>query len=115
MKYLLFFAVLLSLSFCKPQPKSKIGEAFINAKKTLVECLSKSEGASTDLKQWAKDVLSQNDFKDILKVLKLKDNPKDIDDIRLCRKEIFPLLKNQLSLPNNIGGRVSGKISKYIN
>ena len=59
MKYLLFIAVLLSLSFCDQQPRSKIGEAFINAKKTLVECLSKSEGASADLKQWAKDFISK--------------------------------------------------------
>ena len=109
MKYLLFIAVLLSLSFCDQQPKSKIGETFNSAKKTLVECLSKSEGASADLKQWAKDVLVQNDFKDILKILKLKDNPQDIEAIRVCRKEIFSLIKNQLSLSKNLRGGLSEK------
>ena len=112
MKYLLIFVALLSLSFCEAPPKSKIiavEDAFVSVKKTILECLSKSEVASAELKKYATDALA-TDLKESLNLHKFRENPNDKVVIRNCRREAFIHDTQRKPLqPNIIRGRFLGK------
>ena len=112
MKYLLIFVALLSLSFCEAPPKARpiaVEDAFISIKKTILECLSKSEVASAELKKYATDALA-TDLKESLNLHKFRENPNDKDVIRKCRREAFIHDTRRRPLQHNIaGGRFLGK------
>ena len=112
MKYLLIFVALLSLSFCEAPPKARpiaVEDAFISIKKTILECLSKSEVASAELKKYATDALA-TDLKESLNLRKFTENPNDKVVIRNCRREAFIHDTQRKPLQRNVvRGRFLGK------
>ena len=91
MKYLYLFIVLLSFAICDLPPKGKliaVEDAFINVKKQILECWSKSETASNELKKYATDTLA-TELKEPLNLHQYRENPTDKDAIRKCRREAF--------------------------
>ena len=68
MKFIFLFFALLSLSLCDPPKINKliaVEDAFVNVKKNILECISKSETASAELKKYATDLLA-TDLKESL-------------------------------------------------
>ena len=54
MKFIFLFLGLLSLSLCEAPPRGKliaVEDAFVGIKKNILECISKSETASAELKK----------------------------------------------------------------
>jgi hypothetical protein len=91
MKYIVLFFVLLSLALCEAPPRSKliaVEDAFVNVKKNILECISKSETASAELKKYATDLLA-TDLKESLNLHKYRENLTDKEVIRNCRREAF--------------------------
>ena len=91
MKYLFLFFALLSLALCDAPPKSKliaVEDAFVNVKKNILTCISKSESASAELKKYANDLLA-TDLKESLNLHKYRENLTDKEVIRNCRREAF--------------------------
>ena len=91
MKYLYLFLALLSLTLCDAPPRSKliaVEDAFIDVKKKILECISKSETASAELKKYATDFLA-TDLKESMNLHKYRENPSDKEVIRTCRREAF--------------------------
>ena len=91
MKYIILFLALLSLALCEAPPRSKliaVEDAFVNVKKNILECISKSETASAELKKYATDLLA-TDLKESLNLHKYRENLTDKEVIRNCRREAF--------------------------
>ena len=91
MKYIFLFFALLSLALCEAPPRSKliaVEDAFVNVKKNILECLSKAENASPELRKYATEVLS-TDLKESLNLHRFRDNLTDKEVIRKCRREAF--------------------------
>ena len=91
MKFLFLFFALLSLSLCDAPPKNNliaVEDAFINIKKNILECLSKAENASPELRKYATDRLA-TDLKESLNLHVYRENLTDKEVIRKCRRDAF--------------------------
>ena len=91
MKFIFLFFALLSLSLCDTTKINKliaVEDAFVNVKKNILECLSKAENASPELRKYATEVLS-TDLKESLNLHRFRDNLSDKEVIRKCRREAF--------------------------
>ena len=91
MKFILLFLALFSLSLCDAPPRNKIiavEDAFTDIKKRILECISKSESASADLKKYATDFLA-TDLKESMNLHKFREDPTDKEVIRKCRRDAF--------------------------
>ena len=88
------FIIILSLfyfSFCDfPKIKREIAvtDTFIGIRKNLLECIVKTESASSELKQYASDFL-KTDLKGDLNLGQFRTNPTDNDVLKKCRREAF--------------------------
>ena len=91
MKFIFLFFALLSLALCDPPKINKliaVEDAVVNVKKNILECLSKAENASPELRKYATEVLS-TDLKESLNLHRFRDNLSDKEVIRKCRREAF--------------------------
>ena len=91
MKFLYLFLVLFTLAFCDAPPKGKliaVEDAFVNVKQKILECITKSETASPELKKYATDFLA-TDLKETMNLHKFRENLTDKEVIRKCRREAF--------------------------
>ena len=91
MKFIFLFFALLSLSLCDAPKVSKliaVEDAFVNVKKNILECLSKAENASPELRKYATDTLA-TDLKESLNLHRYRDNLTDKEVIRKCRRDAF--------------------------
>lgn len=87
MKFLFAFFALFSLALCEPAALPA-EEAFKEVKKSLVDCISKEEAASAELKNYADDIINQ-DYTIRLDFAKFKENESDKNIIRQCRRKAF--------------------------
>ena len=91
MKFIFLFFALLSLSLCDTTKINKliaVEDAFVNVKKNILECLSKAENASPELRKYATEILA-TDLKESLNLHRFRDNLSDKEVIRKCRREAF--------------------------
>ncbi len=89
MKYVLMFLVIISFVFCgPPQQAVPAEEAFSEIKKNILECVSKDERASAELKNYALENLN-NGYKETLVFSKYRQNETDRLVIRQCRRNAF--------------------------
>ena len=91
MKFFYLYLALLSFAFCEPPQRSKliaVEDAFLTVKKQILECISKSETASPELKKYATDILA-SDLKESLNLQKFRENLTDKEIIRKCRRDAF--------------------------
>ena len=91
MKFIFLFFALLSLSLCDTTKINKliaVEDAFVNVKKNILECLSKAENASPELRKFATEILA-TDLKESLNLHRFRDNLSDKEVIRKCRREAF--------------------------
>ena len=63
-------------------------EAFTEMKKSILECISKNENASAELKNYVNDNIN-NGYKDTLLLAKFIENETDRLVIRQCRRQSF--------------------------
>ena len=91
MKFIFLFFALLSLSLCDTTKINKliaVEDAFVNVKKNILECLSKAENTSPELRKYATEILA-TDLKESLNLHRFRDNLSDKEVIRKCRREAF--------------------------
>ncbi len=90
MKYIFAFLLLISFAFCEPQIGKVIPaeEAFTEIKKSILECISKDENASPELRNYALENLN-NGYKETLIFNKYRQNETDRLIIRQCRRKAF--------------------------
>ena len=90
MKILIFFLVLLTYTLCQSPFAQAIPaeEAFKEIKKAILECISKEETATPELKQYANENLN-SDMKERLDFTKYRENESDKKIIRDCRRKAF--------------------------
>ena len=88
MKYIIAFIVLISFVFCEPPVARAIPaeEAFTEIKKKILECITKSENTSPEMKQYANDALLSG-FKEALNLSQFRKQDPDRSIIRQCRRE----------------------------
>ena len=65
-----------------------VEDAFIDIKKKILECISKSETTSAELKKYAID-FAGSDLKESTNLHKYRENPSDREVIRTCRRKAF--------------------------
>ena len=100
MKFLFLFLALLSLSFCEPAKLDKLKgaeEIFVEIKKNVLECLSKEENTTPELRKFVSDMLA-TDLKENFSLQNFLST--DIIVIRKCKKEAFNLEKERWSMLN---------------
>ena len=100
MKYILCLLLLFEITFCN-RKKSILSphtmeEAYPSLRKSLLECISKSETASKELKNYANENLTK-ELKDHLNLSQFKELETDKLVIRKCRREAF--LQNKKAAP----------------
>ena len=90
MKFIILFLFLISLVFSEPEVLKAIPaeEAFTEIKKSILECISKDEKASPELRNYAQENLN-NGYKETLIFTKYKQNETDRLIIRQCRRKAF--------------------------
>ena len=89
MKFLFLFFALLSLSLCDPLKINKLTGAedvFTNVKRTILECISKAENTTPELRKYVTDLLA-TDLKQNFNFREYREANKEV--IRKCRKEAF--------------------------
>ena len=118
MKTLYLLLALITLTLCEDAPKTKligVEDAFVEVKKRILECITKSETASAELKKYATDFLA-TDLKESLNLKKFRENTNDKDVIRKCRRDAF--LKDTMRKPINSVSHnkrfLAKKIAKHI-
>ena len=100
MKYFLCLLLLFEITFCN-RKKSILSphtmeDVFPALKKSLLECISKSETASEELKNYANENLTK-ELKNHLQLSQFKILETDKLVIRKCRRETF--LQNKKAAP----------------
>ena len=92
MKYIFYLLLLFEISFCNKKKAiltpHTMEEVVPALKKSLLECISKSESASEELKNYANENLSK-ELKDHLHLSQFKGVETDKLVIRKCRREAF--------------------------
>ena len=89
MKLVIMFLVLISIVLSEPVSKAiPAEEAFTEIKKNILECISKDDNASTELKDYVNESLS-NGYKEPLNFSKFRENETDKTVIRQCRRKAF--------------------------
>ena len=114
MKFILIaFVALTSLVLNQPVGKAiPAEEAFIEIKKSILDCILKSETASVELKEYANENVN-NGYRETLLLSKFRDNETDRLVIRQCRRKAFlntskkriqplPLVPNEQLKPKNL-------------
>ena len=114
MKFIIItFIALTSLVLNQPVGKAIPAEdAFIEIKKSILDCILKSETTSEELKNYANENIS-NGYKETLLLSRFRDNEKDRLVIRQCRRKAFlntskkrlkplPLVSNEQLKPKNL-------------
>ena len=96
MKLIIALLVIISFVACEPEVGQVIPaeEAFTEIKKHILECITKDENTSPELKQYATETLNSG-YKETLNFSKYKENETDNKIIRQCRINalIFPKKK----------------------
>ena len=92
MKYIIAFLALLTFVCCQPEVPVHHAipaeEAFIDIKKTIINCINEDERASPELKEYVKGYLA-TDMKEPLLLSKYRQNETDRLIIRQCRRKSF--------------------------
>ena len=92
MKYVITFLALIAFISCQPKvPAHHVipsGEAFIEIKKTILNCINEDDRASPELKEYVKGYLA-SDMKEPLLLTKYRKNDTDRIIIRQCRRKSF--------------------------
>ena len=90
MKFIIIaFVVLTSLVLNQPVGKAiPAEEAFIEIKKSILDCILKSDKASEALKDYANENV-KNGYKETLLLSKFRENESDRLVIRQCRRQAF--------------------------
>ena len=90
MKYILILLSLFALTLCAPKLAREIAvtDTFIGIRKNLLECIVKTETASSELKNYASDFL-KTDLKGDLNLGQFRTNQIDNDVLKKCRRETF--------------------------
>ena len=98
MKFLLTLLFLISLAFCDPEIGKAIPaeEVFTEIKKNILECISKEERASPELRNYALENLI-NGYKETLIFSQHRQNEIDRLVIRQCRRKAFLLSSKRAS------------------
>ena len=100
MKYILCLLLLFEIAFCDKKKSilspHTMEDVFPALKKSLLECISKSEIASEKLKKYAKENLTK-ELIDHLDLNQFKDLETDKLVVRKCRREAF--LQNKKAAP----------------
>ena len=90
MKYIIALIVLISVVYCEPTLAKAIPaeEAFTGIKKNILECISKDQNASAELREYATQQLEAG-MKETLLLSRYQQNETDRNIIRLCRRKAF--------------------------
>ena len=92
MKYVITFLALIAFISCQPKvPAHHVipsEEAFIEIKKTILNCINEDDRASPELKEYVKGYLA-SDMKEPLLLTKYRKNDTDRIIIRQCRRKSF--------------------------
>ena len=90
MKFIIIaFATLISLVLNQPVGQAiPVEEAFVEIKKSILECIIKSDKASQELKNYAVENVN-NGYKETLLLSNFRNNESDRLVIRQCRRQAF--------------------------
>ena len=99
MKYVITFLALIAFISCQPKvPAHHVipsEEAFIEIKKTILNCINEDDRASPELKEYVKGYLA-SDMKEPLLLTKYRQNETDRLLIRQCRRKSFIYSKTRM-------------------
>ncbi len=101
MKLTITFLVLISFIICEPEVSQVIPaeEAFTEMKKNILECISKAENTSQELKQYVTESLNSG-YKEALNFAKYREKESDNNIIRQCRRNaLINPIKKSIKLP----------------
>ena len=100
MKFIISLIVLISVAYCGKSPLAIVApeEAFRDVKQSILECISKDENASSELKQYATEQLNAG-FKETLIFSRYQQNETDRNIIRLCRRKAFLITSKRAWTP----------------
>ena len=92
MKYIIAFLALITFICCQAQVPVHHAipaeEAFVEIKKSILECIIKSDKASQELKNYAVENVN-NGYKETLLLSNFRNNESDRLVIRQCRRQAF--------------------------
>ena len=99
MKYIIAFLALIAFICCQPEvPEHRVipsEEAFVEIKKSILNCINEDDRASPELKEYVKGYLA-SDMKEPLLLTKYRKTETDRLLIRQCRRKSFIYSKTKM-------------------